>query len=168
MAQLRAVLPLLVGRTTSIGLAALRSTHGDGNIDDFDDSGGRSGGDLDSWLNDALSGTAEESVPGGDARVASTTTSSTTTAELGGAADAEASQSTTRPTPATPATASLLPSVRCGIEMALVHLAARAAGVSIGAAMSALSGLPCRGDIEINSLAARGEGSETSSTEVLM
>lgn len=51
----------------------------------------------------------------------------------------------------------LLPSVRCGIEMALVHLVARASGVPIGVAVSAASGLPCRGSILINGLAARGE-----------
>lgn len=53
--------------------------------------------------------------------------------------------------------AALLPSVRCGIEMALLHLLAGASGVPIAVAVSAALGLPCRGAIEINGLAARGE-----------
>ena len=59
-------------------------------------------------------------------------------------------------------TSTLLPSVRCGIEMALIHLLARTSGMSIGGALSAASGLPCRGTIEINGLSARGEGSRRS------
>ncbi len=47
-----------------------------------------------------------------------------------------------------------------------MHLAARAAGVSIGVAIGAASGLPCRGSIEINGLAARGEGLTTKWREV--
>lgn len=51
----------------------------------------------------------------------------------------------------------LLPSVRSGIEMALVHLVARASGMALGVAVSAETGLACRGSIEINALAARAE-----------
>lgn len=52
----------------------------------------------------------------------------------------------------------LLPSVHCGLEMAVVHLVARGLGVSIGAAVSVASGSPCRGSIEINGLQTREEG----------
>ena len=52
----------------------------------------------------------------------------------------------------------LLPSVRCGIEMALVHLVARASGTGIGPALGTAAGLSARNSIEINGLATRGEG----------
>ncbi|CAN0099168.1 unnamed protein product [Scytosiphon promiscuus] len=164
IAQLRAVMPLLVGRTTSIGLAALGSADGNGNFDDFDDfDESRLGGgcNLDSWLKGALGGTEEDSLRGLDPRTTSPASSTTTTTSMA-TTGAEMPQISAYTTPTRP---TLLPSVRCGIEMALVHLAARGAGVSIGAAISTMSGLPCRGAIEVNSLAARGEGSENPRTE---
>lgn len=88
MAQLRNVLPRLVDREASLGLAALNET-------------------LDVWLSEAA-------------------------AEI-----------------------TLLPTVRCGLGMAVVHLVARGLGMAIGTAMSVASGLPCRGAIEINGLQTR-------------
>lgn len=61
---------------------------------------------------------------------------------------------------------SLLPSVRCGIEMALLHLVARASGRAVGPVLSAACGLPARGSIEINGLATRGEEGLSSGRQV--
>lgn len=51
----------------------------------------------------------------------------------------------------------LLPSVRCGLEMALVHLVSRSAGVGLAPALSAAAGLACEGAVRINGLATREE-----------
>ncbi|CAM9240080.1 unnamed protein product [Ectocarpus sp. 6 AP-2014] len=100
------------------------------------------------------------------AAATTTTTSATATATATAThpegSSAETTAETTTATSTTRSSPSrLLPTVRCGIEMAVVHLVARAAGVSVGAAVSAASGLPCRGAVEINGLATRGEGVAT-------
>ncbi|CAN0033807.1 unnamed protein product, partial [Sphacelaria rigidula] len=60
----------------------------------------------------------------------------------------------------------LLPCVEAGLEMALLHVTAKASGTAIGVAMSKASGdLPCRGTIEINALSTRNE-SRTPTGEV--
>lgn len=56
----------------------------------------------------------------------------------------------------------LMPSVRCGLEMALVHLLAGATSMSIGTALSTGSGLPYRAFVEINTLSTRTETSSKS------
>ena len=189
--QLHTVLPLLVGRSTSIDLAALGTAA---------DNGGSAG--LDAWLDAALAASyfaargpglgdgndGGVGVGGGCVAVghesskddrlppvprvtaaAAAAAAATAPAVPNGAAPGAptpAPTSTSTPTPSRTQTSTsasmststtLLPSVRCGIEMALVHLVARAAGISIGAAISSASGLPCRSSIEINGLAARGE-----------
>lgn len=203
IAQLRTVLPLLVGRLTSIRLAAL-GDDGEGHDGEGYDDGDGGGCGLDAWLNAALSTPATsavqvqaqaqesglESGSGGDdvdgrpssssssgdhglpsapsstvtittaAEAASATGTRTTTTTItpdGAATRRKVVAETTRPPPTTTTSIALLPSVRCGIEMAVVHLVARAAGVSVGAAMSSASGLPCGGSIKINGLATRGE-----------
>lgn len=175
IAQLRTVLPLLVGRVTSIGLAAL-GKDGDGGDDDGDGDGvGVGGDDLDAWLNAALATAATSAVQAQAQAQRSGLDSSSGVDEDGQRSSSGnycltlAPSTITTPGETTtpggaavevmplPALTDLLPSVRCGIEMALVHLVARAAGVSIAVAMSSASGLPCRGSIEINGLAARGE-----------
>lgn len=178
--QLQTVLPLLLGRAASVGLAALddgidawlsaalvdhhHPTQAEPGVDGGADTGNGSG--------DGIGHSASSSGGGGGGGSGGN----------GGSSDAPClprSPSSPPPGPTPPPSSStpslgtgtgavkpggnvettptLHPSVRCGIEMALVHLVARASGMSIGVAFSAASGFPCLGEIAINGLTARGE-----------
>ena len=148
--QLRAVAPELVHRVASFGPAALDETPNRWKLLQLSDS-------------DHAQGSESKGVAGGHGEDESRSTRAFRDGNVVGVGlnpGRENEFDEDRPYPLQAAVAgiaggqgllsTLLPSVRCGVEMA--------SGTAIGPALSVASGLPARSSIDVNGLAVRGKG----------